>query len=93
MLIMRESCDCLNVRACLRQSCEDCSDVSALLHRNDSELILFIDPDKEGLLIVVEDTTTFRPFTVKTASFEESVTLFKEEVIGNQLLLLFGSHR
>jgi hypothetical protein len=30
-------------------------------------LILFVDPDEEGLLFVVEDTTTVGPVTVKVA--------------------------
>jgi hypothetical protein len=50
-------------------------DVSAWLHGDDSELILLINPHKEGLGIIVEDTSAFGPFTVKTASLQESVSL------------------
>jgi len=62
------------------------------LHRNDSKLVLFVDPDEEGLLVVVENTTTFRPFAVEATGFEESISFFEKEVISNQLLLLCGSH-
>merc|ERR1712038_107453 len=37
------------------KSLKDTLDISTLLHGDDSELILFIDPDKEGLGIIVED--------------------------------------
>ena len=40
----------------------------------------------------MENTSALWPFPVQTNSFEESVTLFKEEVIGNKLLLLLCSH-
>jgi hypothetical protein len=38
-------------------------------------LIFLVDPDKEGLVVVVEDTSAFGPFAVKTASLQESVSL------------------
>jgi hypothetical protein len=50
-------------------------EVSTLLHGNDSELIFFVNPDEEGLLIVVEDTSALWPFSVQVASFQESVSL------------------
>ena len=65
----------LDVGAGTRESVEDGVDVSAWLHGDDSELILLIYPHKEGLGIIVEDTSTFGPFTVKTASLQESVSL------------------
>merc|ERR1719273_1983794 len=34
----------------------DTLDITSLLHGNDTELILLVDPDKEGLVLVVEDT-------------------------------------
>ena len=40
----------------------------------------------------MENTSTLWPFPIQTNSFEESVTLFKEEVIGNKLLLLLCRH-
>ena len=56
---------------------EDLSDVSAWLHGDDSELILFIDPDEEGLVVVVEDSSTGWPVTVETAGGEVLVALPK----------------
>ena len=65
----------LDVGSSAGESVEDCVDVSTGLHGDDTELILFIDPDEEGLGIIVEDTSAFGPFTVKTASLQESVSL------------------
>jgi hypothetical protein len=56
-------------------------------------LIFLVDPGQESLVGVVENTSAFGPVTVKAARLEETVSLFKEEVIVNQLLLLFCSHR
>ena len=90
---MSERGNTLDVGCSLRQSCEDCSDVSTLLHGDDSKLILLVDPDEEGLLIVVEDASAFRPVSVEVASIQEAIALLEEEVIVDQLLLLGCSHR
>ena len=47
---------------------ENLFDVGTWLHGDDSELIFLIDPDKESLLVVVEDSSAFWPVTVQTAS-------------------------
>lgn len=65
----------LDVSAGAGESVEDGVDVSTGLHGDDSELILFVNPHEEGLGIVVEDTSAFGPFAVKTASLQESVSL------------------
>jgi hypothetical protein len=39
------------------KSLEDLEERSSLLHRNDSELVLFINPHEEGLALVVENTS------------------------------------
>jgi nitrate/nitrite transporter NarK len=62
------------------------------LHRYDSELVLFVDPDEEGLVVVVEDATGLGPVVLKATRFEIFVTTLKEEVISNKLLLFFFSH-
>ena len=59
------------------ESAEDSLDISSVLHRDNSELILLIDPDQESLGVIVEDTTTAGPVSVEVASLEESVTLPK----------------
>ena len=59
------------------KSLKDTLDISSLLHGDNSELILLIDPDQESLGVIVEDTTTAGPVSVEVASLEESVTLPK----------------
>merc|ERR1719362_247032 len=65
---------------------KDTLDISSLLHGNDSELILLIDPDKECLGIIMEDTSALRPVTLHTSNSQVSVTRNKEEVVINKLL-------
>ena len=45
------------------ESLEDLPDVPRLLHRDDPEVIFFVDPDQEVLLVVVPDTTSIGPVT------------------------------
>ena len=52
-------------------------------------MVLLVDPNEESLLLVVEDSTTLRPVSVETASFEEAITLLEEEVIRDELILDF----
>jgi hypothetical protein len=56
------------------KSVEDLGDSGTLLHRNNSELIFFVDPDEESLGFVVEDTSSRGPVAVEVASLEESVS-------------------
>jgi len=91
--VMSESGNLLNLRGSNGKSRENGSDVSTLLHRDDSKLVLFIDPDEEGFLVVVEDTSSLGPVSVKATCLEESVSFFEEEVIGNKLGLLSFSQR
>ena len=90
---MSECSDALNVGCSLGESSEDSTDIGTLLHGDDSELVLFIDPDEESLLVVVEDASALWPVSVETAGIEEAVTLFEEEMICDQLILLSLSHR
>ena len=89
---MSELSNLLNLCSGCGKSSENSTDISTLLHRNDSQLVLLIDPDEESLFVVVEDTSAFRPVSVKTTSIKESISFLEEEVISNQLLLLFWSH-
>ena len=57
------------------ESIEDGLDVSTVLHGDDSELILLVDPDDESLGLVVEDTSARRPVSVEVASLKESIAL------------------
>ena len=74
MRVVREFNNRFNMGCGSAESIEDSCDVSTWLHRNNSELILLIDPDKESLVVVVENTSARWPVSVKTARFEEFVT-------------------
>jgi len=65
---------------------KDTLDVSSLLHGDDSHLIFLIDPQKEGLGIVVEDTTALGPVTFHTSNSKVTVSTDKEEMVINELL-------
>jgi len=68
------------------QSLENALDVTALLHGDDTELILLVDPDKEGLGGVVEDATALGPVTLHTSHLQVGIARHEEEVIVDQLL-------
>ena len=74
------------------KSCEDSSDVCSWLHRDDSELIFFVDPNKEGLVVIVEDSTSLWPVSVEIAGLKEPISLLEKEVILDQLISLLVSH-
>merc|ERR1712038_797524 len=74
------------------KSLKDTLDISTLLHGDDSELILFIDPDEEGLGIIVEDTSAFGPVSLHTSNCKVSVSRDEEEVVINKLLSDFLIH-
>ena len=89
---MSESCDFFNICCSSSESCEDCTNVSPRLHGDDSQLILFVDPHKESLIVVVEDASSFGPVSVETTCIQEPIAFFEEEVVGDQLILLLCSH-
>merc|ERR1712012_1327207 len=70
----------------LGQSAEHFPDISTLLHRDNTELVLLVDPDKEGLLGVVEDTTSLGPVALHASNSKVSVARDEEEVVVNELL-------
>ena len=63
------------------QTVKDSPDVSALLHGDDTELILLVDPGEEGLVLVVEDSTTLGPVTLHTSNLEVWISGHEEEMI------------
>lgn len=77
MLVVGEIEDFLYFSGAAGEAIKDAVDVSTRLHGNDAELILFVDPDNEGLLFVVEDTTTVGPVAVEATGLLESVCLPK----------------
>jgi len=65
---------------------EDTLDITTLLHGDDSGLIFLIDPEKEGLGLVMEDTSALGPVTLHTSNSQVTVTRHEQEVVINQLL-------
>lgn len=92
VVIVCEGADLLNLGGRAAKAVEYGGDVSAWLHGDNAQLVLFVDPDEEGLGIVVEDTTATGPVTVQVASLKEAVALLEQEVIVNQLLLRLLVH-
>merc|ERR1711981_345666 len=76
----------LNSLDTLGEPLKDLLHISSLLHGDDAELILLVDPDEEGLLCVVEDATTLRPVTLHTGNSQVPVSGDEEEVVVDQLL-------
>lgn len=92
MGVVLELSDGLNLGRGDGKTLEDLADVRSLLHRDNSELILLVDPDQESLSVIVEDTTGLGPFSLKTARLEVLVSTLEEEVISNERFLLSGTH-
>lgn len=90
--VVLELGDLLDLGGSDGETLEDLADVGALLHRDDSELILLVDPHKEGLGIVVEDTTGLGPFTLETAGLQVLVTTLEEEVVSDETVTLSVGH-
>ena len=61
----------------LSKSSEYGSNIGSFFHRNDSELILLIDPDEECLVLVVVYTSAGWPVSIKAACIQEPVTLLE----------------
>jgi hypothetical protein len=92
MIIVSELADVFNVSGGAGKAVEHGVDIGTLLHGDDTELILFVNPDKESLVFVVEDTTALGPVTVETASLEETISLLEKEMVSNELFLIFLGH-
>ena len=75
MAVVSELSSGLNCGGGAAETLEDGTDVGTLLHGNDTELILLINPDEEGLGVVVEDTSALGPVAVQTAGIEEAIAL------------------
>lgn len=57
MVVSGELADLLNLASGSAKSVEDLNNSGSLLHGDNSELILLVDPDKESLGSVMEDTS------------------------------------
>ena len=60
----------LDSRDTAGQAGEDSLDVSALLHGDDPGLVLLVDPQQEGLGVVVENSTALRPVALHTGDLD-----------------------
>lgn len=78
---MGELDDLLDLGGTAGEAVKDGVEIGAGLHGDDTELILFVNPDEESLVLVVEDTTTVGPVTVEAASLEEAITLPKKRLL------------
>jgi hypothetical protein len=87
LLAMGKGGKLLNLGAGAGEAREDSADVGTRLHRNDAELILFVYPHEESLLVIVVDAATFGPVTVQAASLKEAISLLEQEVVLDELLL------
>jgi hypothetical protein len=74
MVIVRKLSYLLDICDCTTKSLKDSFDVSTRLHANDAQLVLFVDPDKESLVVVMEDPSSIGPVAVQTTGFQKSVT-------------------
>ena len=79
VLVVSELADGLDVSGGAGEAVEHSVDVGTTLHGDDAELIFLINPDKESLGVVVEDTAARGPVAVETAGLEETVTLPKNK--------------
>merc|ERR1712012_42736 len=70
----------------LGESGEHFFHISSLLHGDDAELVLFVHPDQESLVLVVEDTTSLGPVTLHASNSKVPVARDEEEVVVNELL-------
>merc|ERR1711884_778129 len=78
------------------KSFKDTFHITTHLHGDDSQLILFIDPDQECLGIIMEDAPSLRPVSLHPSNSKVSVSRNKEEMIINKLLpdtLIHSSER
>lgn len=82
----------LNLRNSADHTAVNFSQITSHLHGNNTEMVLLIAPDKEGLLIVVVDTTASGPVTASIGGLQETITLFEQEVVINKFLLDILGH-
>ena len=82
----------LNLSSGSGKSFKDLSDVGAWLHRDDTKLILFVDPHKESFVVVVEDSACFGPVAFEAATLKIFVTTLEKEVIGDERVTIRVGH-
>jgi len=72
------------------EALEDFLDVGSHLHRNQSRVVLLVDPHEEVLLVVEEDTTPIGPVPAHTAGEQErGIGFLEQEVFLPQRFFFF----
>jgi len=90
-LVTRERHLRLDELDALDEALDNLANVAAVLHRDDAEMVLFVHPDQEGLVFVVEDTTSGWPVAARVRRLQEAISLLEQEVVSDKLVLdLFG---
>ena len=92
MLVVGELSFLFNEVSSLGESGEYGTNVGSLLHGDDSELILLVNPDEESFGIVMEDTSSLWPVSLETAGLKIFVSSLEKEVISDELLFLSFGH-
>lgn len=75
------------------ESIEDLFHVSSLLHRDDTGVVLLVDPNQKVLVLVVPDATSVGPVASHTSTCQQRWDWFiEQEMIVDQLLLFIVTH-
>jgi hypothetical protein len=74
------------------ESLENRLDIGSSLHGDDSKLILFVDPDEESLGVIVVDTSSLGPLSLKTSRLKIFIATLEKEVISDKGSLLSLGH-
>jgi len=83
----------LDLGQALAEATEHSLDITTLLHGDNAEMVLLVDPDEEGLGVVVPDATSIGPVAGHAGAGEERRDgLVEEEVVVDKLVLLGVSH-
>jgi len=76
----------LNTLDSLSQPGKNFPDITTHLHGDNTKLVLFIDPDQECFLVIVEDSTSLGPIPLHASNGKVSVPRNKQEVVVHKLL-------
>ena len=92
MIVVSKLYHCLNVSCSSAESLKDLVNICSWLHWDDTKLVFFVYPHQECLVIIVEDSSAWWPVTIEIASLKESISFFEQEMIFDELLLIFLAH-
>jgi len=85
--------DFLDLLGTFSESGDDGFDVIALLHGDDSHLVLFVDPDEKVGVVVVEDSSGIRPVSAAAGGKKKSRVGLLEKISSlSELFFLFFAH-